>query len=60
VVDRRYRIQASDDLRVWETVRLGSDPVVVEGNASGIARVDLPIPNPMPARRYYRIEVGLP
>jgi len=60
VAGKRYRIQVSENLSDWTTVRLGDDPLVVLGSASGTASVDVPSGMSLTDRRYYRVEVVRP
>lgn len=60
VAGKRYRIQVSENLSDWTTVRLGDDPLVVLGSASGTASVDVPSGTSLTDRRYYRVEVVRP
>jgi hypothetical protein len=60
VAGKRYRIQVSENLSDWTTVRLGDDPLVVLGSASGTASVDVPSGTSLTDRRYYRVEVVSP
>jgi hypothetical protein len=50
----------SENLSDWTTVRLGDEPLVVLGSASGTASVDVPSGTSLTDRRYYRVEVVRP
>jgi hypothetical protein len=60
VPEKQYRIQVSANLRDWEPVAVDGDPVLVAGNSTGTARLELPVQGPAADPRFYRIELAQP